>query len=533
MSRPFRLALIPLDERHWCGDAPVKLARIAGCEVLLPPRHMLGDMKVPGDFPQLGEWLRSVAGQVDGIVVAVECLAYGGLIPSRTSHLPLDEARKYVSVLRRIRAEHPALPIYAFTIVMRIPAYNSDQQEPTYWAEYGAAIHKYSQLVDRVERHNKEEDRRALAELERSIPAEHLADWRWRRERNHQLNLEMLDYVADGTIDLLLITQDDSAEYGVSAAEQRALRRRIAELSVEDRALIYPGADEVAMVLVARHICRLFGRRPRFYPRYASIRGPLIVPRYEDRPLGESVKGQVDAVGGLLVETPEEADIVLFLNSPGDAQAEAWAQYDVNPVDTAARNLLDFVTAINYYADQGRLAAVADVAYSNGADGKLVSMLLRYVGLKRLAAYAAWNTAGNTLGTAVAQASVYHAVGKDVPDDVKKAAAKAQLEFLLHRLIEDWAYQAVLRWKLIRRVEEMGLNPHKLGDRYLEVQEIVAEALREFAYGHFGQLRPDDLSWYGEPVGLRPAGIRLENIWQPWKRMFNVAFDVTVTTSES
>lgn len=532
MSRPFRLALIPLDERHWCGDAPVKMARIAGCEVLLPPRHMLGDMKQPGSFHELGDWLRSVAEQVEGLVVAAETLAYGGLLQSRISRTPFEEARKNVSVLRQIRAEYPELPIFAFTIVMRIPAYDSDQQEPDYWEHHGKDIHTYSQLLDRVKRHGKDEDRLALVELKRRIPVEHLEDWHWRRSRNHKLNLELLEYVEDGTLDFLLITQDDSSEYGVSAAEQRALRRRISELGIEDRALVYPGADEVAMVLVARHINLHFGRRPAFYPRYSSVRGPLIIPRYEDRPLGESVKSQVYAVGGRLAEGPQEADIMLFLNSPGDEQVEAHQQNSVNSVDTAARNLLDFVESIIHYSDKGLLAAVADVAYSNGADGRLISLLLRKVGLKRIAAYAGWNTAGNTLGTVVAHAAMVHAVGKDVSDKVKRAAAKAHLEFLLLRLLEDWGYQVVVRSKLYPQVVAEGLNPHKLGEAWREVEARVAAEMRAFAENAFGNLQPEDLAWYGEAVGLTPVGVRLENIWQPWKRMFNVAFDVRVDVAD-
>ena len=59
MTRPLRLALVPLDERHWVSDAPVKIGRIAGCEVLVPPRHMLGDKKELGKFEELGPWLRA------------------------------------------------------------------------------------------------------------------------------------------------------------------------------------------------------------------------------------------------------------------------------------------------------------------------------------------------------------------------------------------------------------------------------------------------------------------------------------------
>ena len=162
MIRPLRLALIPLDERPVNTALPVRLGRVANCEVLLPPREMLGNKKEAGAYEGLGDWLISVAPEVDGLIVSVETLAFGGLIASRITHTPLEEARGRLAVLRGIRQSYPQLPIYAFTLVTRIPAYDSDDEEPSYWATYGRRIHEYSQLVDKVARHGREEDRKAM-----------------------------------------------------------------------------------------------------------------------------------------------------------------------------------------------------------------------------------------------------------------------------------------------------------------------------------------------------------------------------------
>lgn len=522
-----RLALIPLDERPVNTALPVRLGRVADVEVLLPPREMLGTKKEIGAYTQLGGWLRSVAPEVDGLIVSLETLAFGGLIASRTSHLPLEQAQQHIAVLKEIKAAQPGLPVFAFTLVMRIPAYDSDEEEPAYWAQYGRRIHEYSQLVDKVARRNNEEDRAALEKLKSQIPADVLADWHWRRERNHRLNQTALEYVADGVIDFLLVTQDDSAEYGISAAEQRALRSRIAELGIEDRAVLYPGADEVAMILLARHVNRRLGKRPKVYPRYSSINGPFIIPRYEDRPLGESIKGQIYAAGGLLVESPREADFILFLNTPGESQAEAPHQDTATTVDTPGRNLLDFTESMLYYTSQGIPAAVADVAYANGADCRFVNLLLRRVGLQRLAAYAAWNTAGNTLGTVVAHASLYHAVGKDADPATKRSAAQAHLEFLLSRFIEDWGYQAVVRTQLSRGgLQQHGINPWQLGEAWPKAQELVARELERFAKEHFGDVSKLELTWYGERLGVVPKGWVLDGVYLPWRRMFEVGFDL-------
>jgi hypothetical protein len=65
----------------------------------------------------------------------------------------------------------------------------------------------------------------------------------------------------------------------------------------------------------------------------------------------------------------------------------------------------------------------------------LIDLLRDQLDLARLAAYGAWNTAGNTIGTALAQGCAA----------LTDADPAAQQRFLLHRLIEDWGYQHLIR----------------------------------------------------------------------------------------
>ena len=143
-----------------------------------------------------------------------------------------------------------------------------------------------------------------------------------------------------------------------------------------------------------------------------------------------------------MVDAPQDADIILMLNTPGESQGEAPLQALVRTVDTSARNLPEFVSAMGYYKDRGYIVACADVAYANGADLKLVPLLKRSIPLERLDGYAAWNTAGNTLGTVVAHATARF-LAREL--DLGLESEAAHLEFLLLRFADDWAYQAVVR----------------------------------------------------------------------------------------
>src|ERR1035438_8186375 len=80
-----RVAVLPMDDRPVNYDYPRYLSRAAGMEVLLPPREWLGTPWRASRHAELVEWLARTAPGADAAVVAIDTLAYGGLIPSRTS----------------------------------------------------------------------------------------------------------------------------------------------------------------------------------------------------------------------------------------------------------------------------------------------------------------------------------------------------------------------------------------------------------------------------------------------------------------
>ncbi|MGW3627011.1 DUF4127 family protein [Streptomyces sp. NPDC000880] len=93
--------------------------------------------------------------------------------------------------------------------------------------------------------------------------------------------------------------------------------------------------------------------------------------------------------------------------------------------------------------DPSRPIGLADVRYANGSDPALVRGLLQEKLIDWLTAYGGWNTAGNSIGSVVA-ALVAAVVGGRLGSFDRTAARK----LLLHRLLEDFGYQAVVRAEL-------------------------------------------------------------------------------------
>ena len=166
-----------------------------------------------------------------------------------------------------------------------------------------------------------------LEELRNAVPAESVADYRQGRARNHAVNRAMIEWTAAGVFDYLIIPQDDTVDYGWNIAEGRALRQLVRRLGLTGQIAIYPGADETDMLLLARFAARQAGLRPKVWLRLSGSTASQVITAYEDRPLTELVKAHLGPLGGMLVDTPETADLLLYVNAPAEVQGNGPDQY--------------------------------------------------------------------------------------------------------------------------------------------------------------------------------------------------------------
>src|SRR4030043_66272 len=285
------VAMLPMDDRPVNYDYPTYLARLAGYELHLPQREWLRNPWRDSQHMQLVEWLVKEAETAHVLVVALDTLAYGGLIPSRTSREPFDRVLERLSVLKKIKTDRPELPILASSVILRISRANSSEEEKDYWAEYGSAMFRLSYLQHKTNLGVASmEEQSEMSTLSRHIPREVIEDYLAGRLRNHQINLRMIDWLEEGVFDFLLLPQDDTAEYGWNIAESRTIQATLRRKSLTDRGITYPGADEIGCLLLSSGVCRQAGFRPKVFPRYSSVHSAQIVTTYEDRPIHELLK---------------------------------------------------------------------------------------------------------------------------------------------------------------------------------------------------------------------------------------------------
>ena len=283
---------------------------------------------------------------------------------------------------------------------MRCPSYSSSDEEPDYYDEYGAEIFRRKYLQDKQHRHGLDgEESARLASLLDAVPPGVLSDFEQRRGFNSSVNMAVAELVKDQVIDFLVIPQDDSSPYGYTALDQKKVLAYIEQQDLSFDIAIYPGADEVGVTLLGRAFNEYNSTVPKVFPFYASTLGPQIIPLYEDRPMNESVKSHIRAVGGCWCDNSQEADLILAINAPGKIMQEAAQQGNKDLTYSSGRNLQDFALRIRDYLAAGKKVVVADSAFANGGDLELIRFLNKLGVLGKLASYKGWNTNCNTLGT--------------------------------------------------------------------------------------------------------------------------------------
>ncbi|WP_274310111.1 DUF4127 family protein [Solibacillus daqui] len=499
-----KIVYVPLDERPCNYSFPNLLTDQTEVNLVRPSLNLMGEKKKPGDIEQLWDWLYKESMDADGLILSIDTLLFGGIIPSRLHQLSLEDCEKILNKLSRIKAGNSNVKIYAFNLIMRCPQYSSNDEEPDYYEYWGKEIFRYGELSHLIAANlASEEDQKEYEALKCQLPKEHVEDYLARRTINVGVNQLVLEYVSKGIIDFLIIPQDDSAPYGWTAMDQQAVRGAIAAHHLELDVYMYPGADEVGCTLLARMLNAFKDKRPLIYPVFSSSQGPAVTPLYEDRPLLETLKYQILAAGGLMTTNMQEADLVLFVNAPVEPMLEASCQGDLSTTYQVNRNLIDFVEQLEFTAKKRTIPCiVADVAFANGSDLELLKLMKFKNILFSLAGYAGWNTSSNSLGTCIAQGMFYNIFGE----------SQAHRNFLALRYVEDAGYCSYVRNDVTNnRLPELGYNYFRVDGKKGVVANIVQSQLTSFIQEH---LIDDENS------------IHIKECTMPWSRMFEVGLTV-------
>ncbi|WP_247236564.1 DUF4127 family protein [Telluribacter sp. SYSU D00476] len=504
-----RVLLIPLDDRPTSTQFTTRMGLIGNAEVVTPPRELLGRFTTAGQSDQIIEWARAQDLQsYDVVIVALDMLAYGGLVGSRMHRVSSEEALKRVEALRELKQRMPRARLYAQNVVMRLAPTPGDKNEA-----YRVKLEHWAEISVAHDAKSKEE----TAALEREIPEEVLNDYKMARRRNLLTNLKALELVQEGVIDYLILSQDDAKPQGVHVADREKLIAEVHQKGLTQKVAVQPGADEVSMLLLARALTQYHTYQPKIKAVFSSAQQAAQTMPFEDRPLRQTVGYHIRATGAQEVESEQEADILFYVYTSRleEGRSESFAREIENKIG------------------QGRQVIVADidpVGDVQGGDPQFMLALMKRNLFPRLNGFASWNTAGNTIGTALPHGVVFSLATQKLLSRKELASRiwSAQHWFLIHRVMDDYYFHTLVREKTNAYLDQRKRSSVIMSDEKTRQAQVYSQKQMDTYFKDFTRqyLRTVNASRQ-IPVRCQiPSEMQFS---LPWNRMFeaDIHFDIT------
>lgn len=514
-----KIVFIPQDNRPVSDEMPADTISKLGYELIIPPEELLGNRENLGDSDKLWEWLetnttifrkptkeekkknkskepvQAFNPEIKAIVISSDSMIYGSLVGSRKHNIPESTLKKRTARFAQYKEKYPEAKLYVFASIMRTPSSgeHSGTEEPEYYRRYGLDIFRYTVLSDMADVQplsSQEEKERAF--LQDLIPKEYIKDWLGRREKNYNINKELLKLAKSNVFERLVLGRDDSARWSQTHMESRHLKAFASELGVEHVHNL-AGLDEVGLLMLTRAVNDIRDSYPVVSSQYNWGNGQIIIPAYSDEPIDTTVKDHVQLIGGRYSESPDRVDLLLLVNTNSNGE-NMGANWYINGTNLRP--------GVKYFADmvqdalkKGYPVGIADVSFVNGSDNALMEELNRRHLLYEVQSYSGWNTPTNSVGFALAQGVLARAM---------KETDKNRL--LTIRYMDDWAYQANVRQVVARQLswfEGAGVY-NVLGENKSQIEWRATSLLQLFAEKNLPQ---NDF-------------IKSLRLTSPWNRLF-------------
>ncbi len=486
-----KILYIPLDERPCNYKFPsMNLNATNNIELITIPIEYMGNKKLSANINKIFSWLEDNLYNCDGAVISLEMLIYGGLLPSRihnySSEILIARLNRFNALVKEIKKKKD-INIYIFALVMRTPAYSSSEEEPSYYQEYGKQIFRRSFLLDKKETcllTNKEEEE--LSNCINKVPTPIIIDYESRRDKNRDIILKCSKLLIDRTIDYLVIPQDDSAQYGYGPKDKKIIFSHFKSEKVENKILTYPGADEVGSALICRCIVNKLQQKPSIGVIFDQSESKTSIPKYEGMVLKDSIKHQINVAGAKFTDDIEKAQIILFIHTKDEKMSDSWLQEPYKYDDFTYKILLNYKKPF----------IICDVAYANGSDLSFVKEIFNNKINDNMLSYAAWNTAGNTIGTAISSGIVQYLYGSKETRD----------KLFFYRMIDDCIYQSIVRKKYNELLKDQCFNS------YIHIKKSDEKLINE--------IKNDIIYNLKKYYNILPFSIK--KIDFPWDRLFEI-----------
>ncbi len=501
------IGYIPLDTRPCCEQFPKLIADIADIEILQPDTKNIGNDKRDADFNNILSWIEGAdRSKCDAFIVSLDTICYGGLVQSRLNNISQEDAinriKKCIDVLIAKNK-----PIYLFGSLTRVPP-TYTKENASYYKEIVNALRiTYKNKIEKVDRNSN-----GIQDLLKKIPKHEFESILRMRKRNFKIHKYIVSQLKQKKNLMYVLGQDDAKRLGPHIYESEKLMKMAKSDSIsQDRFQYVQGIDQLGCTLLARALFDKYQLNPVIKIMYPNKSVPRLVNKYESIPINESVRKQLDIAGCRVVDNKKLADGFLFVNGKNSSD-----------------ELLKFLQKVKKYTLNKKLCSIPDLDldYTNKeklgskqtGNQELIKWLMRNEIYPVLAGYDSWNTASNTLGTAIAPLCMEILCRKLNRSCNREAHAK----WMLHRALDDTGYLDVVREDARRKASKIGINRYSLSDDMkIQFEQDIREGLKK----HLDKLFRENFLNYSVGDNSRLTGIKDIDIRLPWNRTFEVYID--------
>lgn len=436
--------VIPLDDRPPCTKFVSDLGLLASTKIILPPKPLLGNYNQPAQREMLQNWLLNNSQDAATNIIASDLLIHGGLIGSRIPIGTTEDEKKFLNFIETLHQKSTGTKFYVYSIIPRLLI--ADQLIPDSWWQWH--LMRWAALQDIQDTFGDPVSFRELQNYVEEIPPEIIGKYTTLYGNNNKFNQLLLDTALKNNFEMVVIGQDDGQPFGLPNRNRNHALFYLEHNNLLERYHTTRGADELGCLLLSADSNRKWQYKPNVYVEYSSPRIADMTMPFMSCSVGETVFEKINIIGGKTVDSPEMADFILFVHC-GD-------EFTTNLTDSAER----LKTLV---ADEIPVALV-DLSTNYDASETLFPHLISNdTPIVRLAAFAGWNTVSNSIGTAVAQASIFTGQKQRLPSSELPSLYALNLKFNLERFFDDWVYQKTLHHKTSKLLKIREIDPCFLG----------------------------------------------------------------------